>query len=431
MPNPRERRRNNVRVGIFVTVSLALALAVVFVLSDAWETWFRPTHHYAVTFPLSPGVKNLKDGADVRVGGLSMGKVRKVRPVMEGGAYSEIIEVEFTLDERARLFSNAEVAVAAALIGSDAWLEVSDLGATTDESGQPIAGVTALAPGDVIAGYTPEGLLASVLGARGADDTNRIVTNMAEFSDFLADIDSKYDTDIKPVIGDVGGLVHEVRADYAEWTVVIDDVLTRANHAAESFESAMASTDEGVGEVRALVNENRASIDEVIANLNASGADIREITERLAGETMDKFDQLMTRGQDGVDAFARTLEKLEPEVDVWTTDVRDSLANARLASQQLKLALIEVRRSPWKVLYRPSATELEHELLYESARAFVVAASDLKASSEALQRVLDEHGERIDEEQPTLRRLYDGLAESFERYERAQQRLFDVLVTDE
>ncbi len=431
MPSLRERNRNNVRVGVFVTISIVLALGVISVLSDAWETWFRPTHHYTVTFPLSPGVKNLKGGADVRVGGLMMGKVKKVRPVVANGAYSDTIEVEFTLDQRAKLYSNADIAVAAALIGSDAWLEVSDLGGPVDERGTEIAGVTAVAPGGTIAGRTPEGLLTSVLGAKGAAETGRIVSNVAEFSEFLASAQGEYDNEIKPIIADVGGVVRDVRSDYAHWREVISDVMDRANNAAASLESAMANVDEGVKDVRSLVSDNRPSIDEIIANLNASGVNVREISDRLAGEMMDKFDQLVTRGQDGVDAFARTLEQLEPEVDVWVTDIREGLANARVTAQQLKLAAIEVRRSPWKLLYRPSATELEHELLYEAARSFAVAASDLKTSSEALQRVLRTHGDRLDAEEPALRRLYDGLAGSFERYEKAQQRLLDVLVADE
>jgi len=431
MASPRERNRNNVRVGIFVTISIALALGLISVLSDAWESWLRPTNGYTVTFPLSPGVKNLKAGADVRIGGLMMGKVTSVKPAMANDAFGDVIEVEFTLDTRARLFSNAQVAVAAALIGSDAWLEVSNLGSTIDEDGNPIDGVTTVAPGGLLVGRTPEGLLTAVLGARGAEDTSRIVSNVAEFSDFLATAEHEYENEIRPIIGDVGDVVRDVKADYAHWRTVIDDVMTRANTAAESLERAMAGVDEGVANINQMVADNRPSIDEIIANLDVSGANVRDITDRLAGETMDKFDQLMTRGQDGVDSFARTLENLEPEVDVWVTDIREGLANARLTAQQLKLASIEVRRSPWKLLYRPSATELEHELLYESARSFAVAASDLKSSADALNRVLSEHGDRLDQDQPTLRRLYEGLAASFERYDEAQQRLLDVLVTDE
>lgn len=431
MPSPGERQRNNVRVGIFVTISIALVIGVISVLSDAWDTWLRPTNQYTVTFPLSPGVKNLKGGADVRVGGLVMGKVKAVKPMMTGEKYGDVIEVDFTLDRKAQLFSNANIAVSAALIGSDAWLDVSDLGSTKDDEGQPIEGVVALAPGGTVTGTAPEGLLVSVLGAKGAAETGRIVSNVAEFSDFLATAQSEYDNEIKPIIGDVGSVVKDVQADYQRWRVTIDDVFTKANSAADSLDKAMAGLDEGVANINDLVAENRPSVDEIVANLNASGGNIKDITDRLAGETMDKFDQLMARGQDGIDAFANTLERLEPEVDAWTTDVREGLANARLTSQQLKLTSIEVRRSPWKLLYRPGTTELEHELLYESARSFAVAASDLKASSDALNRILNNHSGDLGDQSATLKRLYDGLAASFDRYDKAQQRLLDVLVTDE
>ena len=108
------------------------------------------------------------------------------------------------------------------------------------------------------------------------------------------------------------------------------------------------------------------------------------------------------------------------------------LCLARWRSTQLKLALIEIRRSPWKLLYRPTSEELSHELLYEATRSFAVAAGDLKAASESVKRVMENHSDLIvnPDNKAAFERLTKHLIDSMERYEKAQQEMLDVLVTE-
>src|SRR5690606_26422797 len=136
---------------------------------------------------------------------------------------------------------------------------------------------------------------------------------------------------------------------------------------------------------------------------------------------------LLNTGQEGLDQAVAAMTELRTDYAGWSTNIGEALANANMASQQLKLTMIETRRSPWKVLYRPSADELEHELLYEAARSFAVAAADLKAASEAIRRVLDTHGERLAENHDAYQRVERNLLNSLANYEKAQQQLMDVI----
>ena len=72
MASPNERARNNVRAGIFVSASILLALFVIVLLTDAVDKFTRPTAQYTVIFDVHHGVKNLKEGGKVRVGGVGM-----------------------------------------------------------------------------------------------------------------------------------------------------------------------------------------------------------------------------------------------------------------------------------------------------------------------------------------------------------------------
>jgi hypothetical protein len=175
---------------------------------------------------------------------------------------------------------------------------------------------------------------------------------------------------------------------------------------------------------RAVVAENREPIKTAVAN-------VQDVTQRIKDETVDKVHALLDQGQEGLDSALATLKNIQVDYAGWTTDVGETLGNASIASQQLKLAMIEIRRSPWKVLYRPSADELQHELLYEAARSFAVAAADLKAASASVQRAIDSNSPEVLKDAESFKRIQQSLVESLERYEKAQQRMLDVIIADQ
>ncbi|MCZ6543539.1 MAG: MlaD family protein [Planctomycetota bacterium] len=348
MPSLYERSRNNIRAGIFVTVTLVLAFSVVIVLSDAWQTFLQRTNQYMVTFDVASGVKNLKAGAKVRVGGVEMGEVTDVRQQIEDEVFQEVIEIDFTLDQTVELYSNATVLIASPLIGADAWIDIISLGGPVDvhvvepEAVMPTPAPRLLADGGDLEGTPTVGMLTALLGPDNQTKTNQI----------------------------------------------LDDVM-------------------------------------------ATSAAVRAITARVNEQTIDKVEELLGTGQAALDAARVVMEDVGREFDHWTPDIRAALGDIRLAAQSLKFAGIELRRSPWKILYKPSKSELEHELLYEAARSFAMAASDLKAASESVQRVMDRHADRLNDDPQIVERLNAYLLDSLDGYEKAQQRLIDVLLTDE
>ena len=430
MPSPLERRRNNVRTGIFVSVSLIAAVVIIVVLSGVWRSLMLATRDYTVEYPVDAGVSNLKPGADVRIGGMAMGQVSAVRAVLRADVPFETIAVDFTLDERVQMYSNARVFVTAPLIGSDAWLDITSVGHPTDEAGEPIPGVQLLEEGGRVEGAVAAGMLSSLVGADNADRTGEIIENVKTFSGFLAEVPVKYEQRIVPILENTDAtmataseVVTEFRKDYEDWRLTVNDVMDNVNIAAENLDVLMADAQE-------MIEKNRGSVDTFVENMRGFSEDAKAVSARVEGETIDKVHQLLDRGNEGIDTFASVMEELQVEIDAELPNVRETLANARLASQQLKLTMIEVRRSPWKVLYRPSPSELEHELLYEAARSFAVAASDLKASSDAMHRVLARHGDQLLEDREAFEQLKDNLLESFRKYDLAQQALFGVLIEE-
>lgn len=423
MGSPSERHRNNIRAGIFVSVSLLLGLAILVVLTDAVEAISRSTERYTVVFDVASGVNNLKAGSDVRVGGVSMGRVTDIRPQLKEGEAFREIAVDFTLDRRIAIYRDAIILISSPLIGADAWLDIPNVG-------EPAAG---LATGSQPLRGTPSvGMLAHLLGPENAAKADEMVENARVFSDFLARMPDEYDHRVAPILEDWSVITSDMRAlvadvrerDWPVWSESMHRVMTWAADVTSKLDATIADGHGLLLDGREVIKENREPIRTTVGN-------VQQATERINAETLDKLHRVLESGQQGVEAAVAVLEDMRVDYGTWATNLGEALANANLTAQQLKLAAIETRRSPWKLLYRPSATELEHELLYEATRSFAVAAADLKASSEAVRRVLENHGSAVAHNEEAYRRLEQSLLKSLDNYEKAQQRLLDVLIADQ
>ena len=69
-------------------------------------------------------------------------------------------------------------------------------------------------------------------------------------------------------------------------------------------------------------------------------------------------------------------------------------------------------------------------MLYEATRSFAVAAADLKTTSESVRRILANHGDQIAGNDEVFRKLQASVDESLARYQKAQQDMLDVLLSD-
>ncbi len=405
MATPLERSRNNVRAGIFVTVAIVLGVLTVIVLTDAWKKVTQPTDKYTATFEISEGVKNLKKGSEVRVGGVQLGRVKEVVPRMSPTAALTHIDVIFTLDSRYTLYSDAKIVVTPALIGGDSKLDIYFVG-TPPPEGSPVEG-------PIQAVKTGSGTLAALLGPDDAGKASSVIDDLKATS-----------TNVRELVGRIRN------EDWPRWATSVDTVMTWATGATGKFDDILADGRGFVADARAVIADNRQSIDTTVENVELTSADVRDVAERIRAETMEKVDHLLESGQQGVDSAVSVLEKLDRDYDFWSEDVSDALASARLTGQQLKLGAIEIRRSPWKLLYSPTREELQHEMLYEAARSFAMAASDLKAASASVERLATTQSAALASDPKTMAMINEYLRDSLDRYAKAQQRLLDVLLAE-
>jgi phospholipid/cholesterol/gamma-HCH transport system substrate-binding protein len=106
-----------VRLGLFIVVTLAILFAGVFLIGNT-ETLFKSTYRVKAEFQ---NVAGLNDGADVRVGGIHEGTVRKIDlPKRPDGKVTVVMDLQSATRDIVKKDSLAAIK-SEGLLGDKSW----------------------------------------------------------------------------------------------------------------------------------------------------------------------------------------------------------------------------------------------------------------------------------------------------------------------
>jgi hypothetical protein len=150
-------------------------------------------------------------------------------------------------------------------------------------------------------------------------------------------------------------------------------------------------------------------------------------------DSIDRVHGLLDEGVIAAGTYGQLGERLNLIVDRESPQLRTTLTNVRLVSEQAKLFLQEFRAQPWRLLSQPSRAELEREPLYNAARQYATAVADLRAASESLESIVTASGtgaglgagSAVDA--ATIEGMRSQVRDAFGRYQQAEQELLDLL----
>ena len=102
------------------------------------------------------------------------------------------------------------------------------------------------------------------------------------------------------------------------------------------------------------------------------------------------------------------------------------IAGLKTTSDNLKNATAEIRRSPWRLLYKPAPNEMANLNLYDAAREFADGANELNDASLALRDALQ--NQQVDKE--SLEKLMKRVMKSFDGFQAVEQKLWTKVKED-
>ena len=413
--------------GLFVLSACALVVVVVVVMSNLGDRW-TPQATYIVRFSVLEGAEGLDPGAPVKLGGQRVGRVTawqiKDDEVSKEPAF---VDVTIQIPTRYRLYSDADVQLLKPLLGTGSSINIISF------SGMAIVGLDYQGPpkrlysGDMVRGRLgPPGFIGPAEYAR----LQAILARMDRITE-------EAEPQIKTIMGNADAAMANIRTisedastKWPEWSRQATDIIARVEKGSQSFDQIVANlkdisvaVKDGVEDARKLVDKGRAAIDDNRASFDAVVKNVKDVTDRVNGEWSAKVTGLLDQGHAAMESATATAREVEELMAKKKPQLEDMIANASLASQQLKLATVEIRASPWRLLYQPTKKELENELLYNSVRQYSESVGELRAASESLNAITDRGQSWGKVDQKTLDSMTATLRVAFDRYQE-QERAF-------
>lgn len=449
--------QNNVLAGSFVIVGVLLAVAFSFILGDIAGK-FGSKKSLVVRFPTTVGVLGLEAGSEVTFAGLSVGEVVSVAMhsevdeasgVMAPVAMDVLIEVAADLV----LFEDAVADLAPPILGGISRINIASAGTgsvAADEAHaawSPDAGGV-LDENEMISGrFAPSILTQMGLGAEEARKIKDVIGRFPEWSDTV----TQTAENAKEVSASVRRMTLELEPNFKEgvddgrttmanirvftdrltaeggWSDKIDSTISSVDGVATKIEPAIEEAREVMASIKGTVDENRENVSQISAN-------IKDITDRVKNETIDKANTLLDDGALAVGSFNETLDEVQGIVVENRPRVSATMVNAQQLSLDAKVFVEELRWQPWRLMNKPSKSELKKEPLYEATRMYARSVADLHSASQSLDTAVRLAGGQGsdpkiagDELKLELQRLATTVDAAYKRYEEAERGLLRLL----
>ena len=420
-------QRNNVMAGTFLLVAIALGLYISYKLGD-YD--FRAKTEYVVHFTLDDGASGLAEGSVVKIGGFEVGEVSNVDLYPEVGR-PERVEVGIKINSKYELYSNAVVNLEKPLLGSLSTINIPDVGqpgvrdegdqADSDGDGSGREPGVLLAAGDSLEGTIAKPAVIEDSGfggllekAEGILDTVTEVLDEVDKESVRAMVE-----DAKEAIAGARAFVDDFDGKGEEWAASIDTTMENVEGFSGRLDPFMNNLDDGVGEGRQALSSAQEILDDAKPKVSDTLTNVRDVSVTFKDDTLPTINRTVEDSEQFVGDLRVLLRQQRPNIE-------RTLANFRIVSDQAKLISMEIRAQPWRVLFRPDTKEFESQLLYDSARSFAVAASDLRAASELLDAAAAEPGGAIDPE--TMDRYRRELSLSLEKFQQAEDQLLERII---
>ncbi len=424
---------NNLLAGAFMLTFLVVGVLVTLVLAGLREGVTQRAA-YTVRFNLSDGAEGLEPGSLVKIGGRKSGKVSSLSFYRApGSTVISAIDVIIALDKDVTLYRNARVYLQLPLLGSQSQINIPSTGDPSQLAlKEGDSGV--VEPGSLVEGrLAPPAFLAQAgYGEEQSDQLRIILRRGSEISDRLAKLTQRAEGELDTIMPTINQTLTDLRAITAEIRAGVVKWLPMVEAAIADVRGATGEALLGIQDARDVAKQFRDASSGVIKRVDSITKNIDELAQKANTELYAKVQSTLSSGSTALDEFAKIGTKASSLMDELTPELRISMANARLASDQLKLALTEVRRNPWRLLYQPGKKELQEELLFDAARTYATAVSNLRGASASLEQSLAAaNGQQKAVDTATLKSIQTRIEDAFNDYRKAEKKFLDQLISGE
>lgn len=394
-----QKERNALKAGLFIVVSTVLVVVVIIAIKGAGQfTEGRSTR--VVSFKLTDDIGGLRAGDDVRVGGWKVGSIDSIKAGGLDGDDPRIL-VTFTLPSRFKIRENARIGIQTTLTGAAA-LNVENLGSGSE-----------ISPGQQIAGRPdPKSALFASLGEVGPD----LAETMKQARLAATDIRAKTVPKANAALDSFKGTGDSAAALVGDVKGKLPPIVDRYNDVTDKTAAMMQSITDMIGP---------ATTDwkGLMANLNQASGSINQKLPAM----LEKLDTTLASAQAALEDVKKTVANtteltasLKQVVGRNESKLEGIITGLKTTGDNLEAASAEIRRSPWRLLYKPAPNEVANLNVYDSARQFAEGATDLNDAASALRDALKTGGAKPEE----IQAMIDRLDKTFNNFNDVEKKLW-------
>ena len=386
-----QKRRNEILVGGFILFALGLFIVLLFVMGTLGSL-FRSAAVVDVVFS---DIRGLKTGDAVSFLGSKVGRVSAIEferrkwgaelPALFPGETAETtrVRITLTLDGAVRPFLRQDTPVE---IEKSLTSNLSVL--LLEGKGPP------LPPGRAV-----------LKGSSGVE---------------LAAIAGRIDEMLmkaEPAIEDLSKFAHRISSSQSVESA-LDDLAQLTRKVREGIGPLQETLEATLKEAQTILGENRSDIRATAQNLAGTTDLARKVLEKVDPAIADLRSALAALEKTGA-GVGETLAANRPGIDAIVKSAAAAIANAENLTA-------DIRRRPWRLLYKPEKSESEALDLYDAAWAYNLGASELERALRDLTYRMssDPQGQK---DPAGLKTAYREVEESLKRHKEAEDAFFDRL----
>jgi ABC-type transporter Mla subunit MlaD len=166
---------------------------------------------------------------------------------------------------------------------------------------------------------------------------------------------------------------------------------------------------------------NRDNNDSAVSSLKNVAAELEKAIPAITAQ----IQKTLAKAQSALDTAQLTLQKIkkitdDERIDKIINDVTEVGTNLKLTSQ-------EVRRAPWKLLYKPKKKEFKIQALVDSAGSFAAGAESLNTSALRIQAMIAAADDKQPIDKQKLESMISKLDASFSQFQKAERKFWEEL----
>ncbi len=434
--------RNEVTVGLTVMVSLILAIIIVVKLAD-WSNLFVAERNVTVQQPYQVGLKGLMAGSPIFLGGAKIGTVSDTYIENKPGADGELPEIyvyfTMTMPQEYQLRDDCVLSAYSNVLGGQSSLVIKDIG--SEGAVIPDGAVLELAfePSiteaienfkQVLDPENPKGLVYQLSGQNTDSLMYRLLDIAANLQQLSGNINAQTELtqDKKTLMVKVHSILD--RFDNVVGSLNREMTADTNTSALAKVHAALDKLNTDLAEIQDVIVTNKPIINEAVVSVrNTAGT----LEEEMA-EILEQVKNILKKADDGVEIAQEAIAKIKALAQEGYDTIRlnrdtisSTVRNFHEISANLKLVSREIRRAPWRLLYKPGEDEQYIQGVIDSAGAFAAGAEQLDAVSLRLKAVLEASGETITLDKERIDTIVAELETAFGQFKKAEDKLWDEL----